>query len=58
MHRVASFFEMVIPATALAKVMGKGGTNIDNIRKVSLGKQCMLVIPFSYASIIHPCFIV
>ncbi|XP_039119783.1 KH domain-containing protein At4g18375-like isoform X1 [Dioscorea cayenensis subsp. rotundata] len=39
---VASFFEMVIPATALAKVMGKGGTNIDNIRKIS-GAQIEIV---------------
>ncbi|KAM0952474.1 putative K domain-containing protein [Dioscorea sansibarensis] len=38
----ASFFEMVIPASALAKVMGKGGTNIDNIRKIS-GAQIEIV---------------
>ncbi|KAG1334380.1 KH domain-containing protein [Cocos nucifera] len=29
------YIEMVIPANALAKVMGKGGTNIENIRKIS-----------------------
>nr|AIZ68203.1 KH domain-containing protein At4g18375-like protein [Albuca bracteata] len=27
--------EVVIPASALSKVMGKGGANIDNIRKIS-----------------------
>lgn len=26
--------EMVVPAHAVGKVMGKGGANIDNIRKV------------------------
>lgn len=30
-----STLEMVIPAHAVGKVMGKGGTNIDNIRKIS-----------------------
>ncbi|RZR89206.1 hypothetical protein BHM03_00016896 [Ensete ventricosum] len=29
-----TYIEVVIPANALAKVMGKGGTNVDNIRKV------------------------
>ncbi|RZS13483.1 hypothetical protein BHM03_00045082 [Ensete ventricosum] len=32
-----AYIEMVIPANALPKVMGKGGTNVDNIRKVGLG---------------------
>lgn len=31
-----SALEMVVPAHAVGKVMGKSGTNIDNIRKVSL----------------------
>lgn len=30
-----SAVEMVIPAHAVGKVMGKGGTNIENIRKVN-----------------------
>ncbi|CAL9188903.1 unnamed protein product [Musa hybrid cultivar] len=30
-----TYIEVVIPANALAKVMGKGGTNVDNIRKIS-----------------------
>ncbi|KAG8385264.1 hypothetical protein BUALT_Bualt03G0023900 [Buddleja alternifolia] len=30
-----STLEMVIPAHAVGKVMGKGGSNIDNIRKIS-----------------------
>ncbi|KAJ8472188.1 hypothetical protein OPV22_026531 [Ensete ventricosum] len=30
-----AYIEMVIPANALPKVMGKGGTNVDNIRKIS-----------------------
>ncbi|XP_051124884.1 KH domain-containing protein At4g18375 [Andrographis paniculata] len=30
-----SALEMVIPAHAVGKVMGKGGTNIDNIRRIS-----------------------
>jgi len=34
--------EMTIPASALSKVMGKRGTNLENIRKVSL--YCYLVI--------------
>ena len=29
-----STFDMVIPANAVGKVMGKGGANIANIRKV------------------------
>ncbi|XP_072972325.1 KH domain-containing protein At4g18375 [Typha angustifolia] len=29
------YSEMMIPANALAKVMGKGGTNLENIRKIS-----------------------
>jgi poly(rC)-binding protein 2/3/4 len=28
--------EMPVPASSLSKVMGKRGTNLDNIRKVSL----------------------
>lgn len=27
--------EMLIPAYAVGKVMGKGGTNVENIRKVN-----------------------
>uniref|UniRef100_M1CXE7 KH domain-containing protein n=1 Tax=Solanum tuberosum TaxID=4113 RepID=M1CXE7_SOLTU len=30
-----SAVEMVIPGHAVGKVMGKGGSNIDNIRKIS-----------------------
>ncbi|PIN10696.1 PolyC-binding proteins alphaCP-1 [Handroanthus impetiginosus] len=30
-----STLEMIIPAHAVGKVMGKGGTNIENIRKIS-----------------------
>lgn len=30
----ATFLEMVVPAHALGKVMGKGGANLENIRKV------------------------
>lgn len=30
----ATVLEMVVPAHALGKVMGKGGANLDNIRKV------------------------
>lgn len=30
----ATVLEMVIPAHALGKVLGKGGANLDNIRKV------------------------
>lgn len=30
-----SALEMVVPAQAVGKVMGKGGTNLDNIRKIS-----------------------
>ncbi|XP_028107312.1 KH domain-containing protein At4g18375-like [Camellia sinensis] len=30
-----STFEMVVPAHAVGKVMGKGGANIANIRKIS-----------------------
>lgn len=29
-----SALEMVVPAQAVGKVMGKGGTNLENIRKV------------------------
>lgn len=35
---------MVIPANALPKVMGKGGTNVDNIRKVGLGVAITIII--------------
>ncbi|XP_074583662.1 KH domain-containing protein At4g18375 [Curcuma longa] len=30
-----AYFDIVIPPGALSKVMGKGGTNLDNIRKIS-----------------------
>ncbi|WOL00448.1 hypothetical protein Cni_G09161 [Canna indica] len=30
-----SYIEIVIPPNALPKVMGKGGTNLDNIKKIS-----------------------
>jgi poly(rC)-binding protein 2/3/4 len=30
-----STFEMLVPAHAVGKVMGKGGANVDNIRKIS-----------------------
>lgn len=33
--RLPSALEIVIPANAVGKVMGKGGTNIENIRKIS-----------------------
>lgn len=33
-HRLPPFVEMVIPASAIGKVLGKGGTNLANIRKV------------------------
>ncbi|CAA6668076.1 unnamed protein product [Spirodela intermedia] len=32
---IAPFVEMVIPASAIGKVLGKGGTNLANIRKIS-----------------------
>lgn len=43
-----STLEMVVPAHAVGKVMGKGGANIENIRKVSLfpflGHCCPLLL--------------
>lgn len=36
LSRLPPYTEMVIPSHALSKVMGKGGTNLENIRKVSL----------------------
>lgn len=41
--------EMVVPAHAVGKVMGKGGANIDNIRKVCFfsGEDLLLSIRLS-----------
>lgn len=35
MCRALPYVEMMIPGNALPKVLGKGGANLDNIRRVS-----------------------
>lgn len=36
--------EMTVPASGLSKVMGKRGTNLENIRKVSLYLSILLFL--------------